>query len=239
MGLVNRSLLWILPGLLLAVCFSLLGRWQLGRATQKEAILQASARVLAERLPQALAKASAQDDLNLAWAEGVGRFTSAPALLLDNQRRGEAVGVRVFRVFQPERGRPLLVDMGWLPLPPNRQMPLIPEPAAQPVTLRGLLAPPPATGIAMGADHTVLDAQRWLLTRIDRAALAAALARPLATRVLRLDPGLSIGYARDLDVLSNTLTTDKHRGYALQWFGLAVASVVTTFLLVFRGRTHD
>lgn len=236
---MNRTLLWILPGLLLAAGFSLLGRWQLGRAVQKEAMLQASAQVLAERLPQALAKASTQDDEALAWAEGVGRFVSAPALLLDNQRRGEAVGVRVYRVFQPDHGTPLLVDMGWLPLPPNRQMPVMPALAAQPVTLRGLLAPPPATGIAMGADHSELDARHWLLTRIDRAALATALGQPLATRVLRLDPGLAIGHARDLDVLSNTLTPDKHRGYALQWFGLAVASVVTTFLLVFRGRTHD
>lgn len=236
---MNRTLLWILPGLLLAAGFSLLGRWQLGRAVQKEAILQASAQVLAERLPQALAKASTQDDEALAWAEGAGRFASAPVLLLDNQRRGEAVGVRVYRVFQPDHGASLLVDMGWLPLPPNRQMPLIPTPDAQPVTLRGLLAPPPATGIAMGADHSVLDTRRWLLTRIDRAALATALGQPLATRVLRLDPDLAIGYARDLDVLSNTLTPDKHRGYALQWFGLAVASVVTTFLLAFRGRTHD
>ena len=56
--------------------------------------------------------------------------------------------------------------------------------------------------------------QAWLLTRVDIAALAAGLRLPLAPRVLRLDPALPLGYARDLDVLPNTLPPERHRGYA-------------------------
>jgi cytochrome oxidase assembly protein ShyY1 len=51
---------------------------------------------------------------------------------------------------------------------------------------------------------------------------------------LRLDPALPLGYQRDLDVLPNTLPPERHRGYAVQWFGLAVASLVTALVLTLR-----
>jgi surfeit locus 1 family protein len=58
----------------------------------------------------------------------------------------------------------------------------------------------------------------------------------LAPRVLRLDPALAIGYARDLDVLPNTLPPERHRGYALQWFGLALLTFLFALYLGFRRR---
>ena len=56
--------------------------------------------------------------------------------------------------------------------------------------------------------------------------------------MLRLDPALPMGYARDLEVLPNTLTPDRHRGYAVQWFGLALATLLTALFLAFR-RRHE
>lgn len=79
-------------------------------------------------------------------------------------------------------------------------------------------------------------ARRWLLTRIDIAALAEGLHIQLAPRVLRLDPALPLGYTRDLDVLPNTLPPERHRGYALQWFGLALATLILALFLGFRRR---
>src|SRR5690606_2080800 len=82
------------------------------------------------------------------WAEGAGRFVDAPAVLLDNQQRDERPGVRVYRVFQPANAgaAPLLVELGWLPLPGDRQLPDVPRPAGD-MRLAGLLAPPPSHGI--------------------------------------------------------------------------------------------
>ena len=53
-------------------------------------------------------------------------------------------------------------------------------------------------------------------------------------RVLRLDPALPLGYARDLDILPNTLPPQRHLGYAVQWFALAAAVLATALLLTFR-----
>ena len=50
-----------------------------------------------------------------------------------------------------------------------------------------------------------------------RERLAEAFRLPaVAPRVLRLDPRQPLGYARDLDVLPNTLPPERHLGYAVQ-----------------------
>ncbi len=228
-----RIAAWVLAVLLVAG-FVQLGRWQLGRAVTKQAMLTQVASALAVRHPVPLAEASRATGYD--WAAGHGHFAARPVLLLDNQRHGEAVGVRVFAPFLPDGGGELLVDLGWLPLPGNRVMPMPAIPGGE-MDLRGLLAPAPSSGLALGPDHTELDAQRWLLTRVDHKVLAGALGTSLAPRVLRLDPALPIGFARDLDVLPNTLTPERHRGYAVQWFGLAALTLAIAFFLGFR-RTH-
>ena len=74
------------------------------------------------------------------------------------------------------------------------------------------------------------------MTRIDLPALSQALHEDLGARVLRLDPKLQIGYLRDLELLANTLPPERHRGYAVQWFGLAFATLITALFLSFRRR---
>jgi cytochrome oxidase assembly protein ShyY1 len=225
---------WALA-LVLVAAFVALGRWQWRRADVKEARLAAQATVLAERRPESLSTLSLHDESDLAWAAGRGEFVRGPVLLLDNQRRGDAVGVREFRVFRPDGGRALLVDLGWRPLPPDRTLPPV-ETLPERVDLRGLLAPPPSAGLALGADHAEPRAGTWLLTRVDVPALSQALAVELAPRVLRLDPAEPLGYARDLEALPNTLPPERHRGYAVQWFALAFATVVTAVFLELRRR---
>ncbi|MGH8031146.1 MAG: SURF1 family cytochrome oxidase biogenesis protein, partial [Luteimonas sp.] len=62
-----------------------------------------------------------------------------------------------------------------------------------------------------------------------------ALRQPaLAPRVLKLDPASPLGYARDLDILPNTLPPERHLGYALQWFAMAAAVFAIAALLSFR-----
>jgi len=53
-------------------------------------------------------------------------------------------------------------------------------------------------------------------------------------RVVRLDPKLPGGYARDLDILPNTLPPERHLGYAVQWWALSIAVLVTALVLTFR-----
>lgn len=226
---------WTLALLAIAL-FLRLGFWQSGRAVEKAAMLEAAATVL--DAPQARPLAAAHDPTRSRaydWAQGGGRFVGAP-LWLDNQQHAGRVGMRAYRVFQPARGAPLLVDAGWMPVAPDRrQLPSLALPGGE-VQIRGLLAPPPSAGLRIGAPLTRQDGA-WLMLRVEPDAImrALALSAPLAPRVLRLDPALPFGAARDLEVLANTLTPDKHRGYALQWFGLAATVLVIALVLTFRG----
>ena len=67
--------------------------------------------------------------------------------------------------------------------------------------------------------------------RVDIPAIRAETGVPVSPRVLRLDPAFPLGYPRDLELLPNTLPPDKHRGYAVQWFGLALVVFVTALVL--------
>lgn len=231
---VTFVFLWLLA-IATITLFTNLGFWQLRRAVEKQSMLDAAAQVLTTRDVHPLSAAGDPDRAEAYdWAVGSGRFDARPELLLDNQQRNGRVGVRAYRIFVPEQSGPLLVDLGWLPLPGDRTLPTVPRPQGR-MELRGLLVPPPSTGISLGRGLMRTDG-KWLLTRVDMAAIAReiGLPAPLAPRVLRLDPSMALGFERDLELLANTLPPDKHRGYAVQWFGLALTVLITALVLTFR-----
>lgn len=225
---------WFAAALIGVGSFAWLGTWQWQRGDEK-----------GERIAQQEAALRRTEPVDLAIAlqaavaggvqrvHGTGRLLS-PLLLLDNQQRRGQVGLRVYAVAQVEGATPrVLVDLGWVPLPPERVPPVLTLPAGE-RTLAGLLADWPGQGLRL-ADN------RWnedrvtppLLNYLDRAEIEQAFGVPLAPTVLRLSPALDYGYARDLDLLPNTLPPERHRGYAVQWFALA-ATVAAAYLLLSR-----
>ena len=235
----SRTLLagWALA-LVATAGFTALGYWQLARMHEKQAMLDAVQAVLAQKRSRPLAAAGdATRTTDYDWAVGEGRFADAPALLLDNQSRNERPGVRAYRLFRPAAGAPLLVELGWLPLAGDRRMPQIaPIPGQR--RIAGLLMPPPSHGLAAAVAQPQADGT-IVATAVDAPGLPALLGqRALPERVLRLDPALPLGYARDLDILPNTLPPQRHLGYAVQWFALAAAVLATALLLTFRRRTQ-
>lgn len=239
----NAAFGWLLALTVIAV-FARLGFWQLDRMHEKQAMLDAVQGVLQHRQAQPLAVAADPARARgYDWSAGDGRFAALPPVLLDNQvftgrGRDERAGVRAYRVFLPDAGTPLLVELGWLPLPGDRELPTVPLP--QSVTrVSGLLAPPPSAGLAR-APAVAQPEGTLLAVALRTDALRQQLRLPaLAPRVLKLDPAQALpaggpAYARDLDILPNTLPPDRHLGYAVQWFGLAVAVLATALVVTFR-----
>jgi len=230
--------LWLFA-LAVLVLFLAAGTWQWQRGLEKDALLAAQARTIQDREPVALATAHEHPG-RLEWAAGAGRFPDIPAVYLDNQRHDGRQGVRVYRVFEVRDAGTtnVLVELGWLPLPADRSLPALPDVAPGEHQVRGLLMPPPSAGLSLGEALQPQPDGSLLALRVVPAEIAQAFALPgpLAPRVLRLDPALDLGFERDLDVLANTLPPEKHRGYAVQWFGLAAATLIITLVLSFRRR---
>jgi cytochrome oxidase assembly protein ShyY1 len=241
-----RNLLvgWSLA-LVAMTAFAIAGRWQLGRMHEKEAMLAAAAKALAQAEPQPLLLASDRGRAEAYdRAGGRGRIANA-TVWLDNQMREGRSGVRMYCVLFPDEGvQPVLVDAGWWALGGRRELPVFGCPAGDAQSVRGLLAPPPSPGIAHGEPVAKAGDDRWLAARLDLAAITGAmgLSTDLAPRVLRLDPERQLDDAgvmlapgeRDLDILANTLTPDRHLGYAVQWFGLAITVLVVALVLTLR-----
>lgn len=235
----NHIVGWTLALLAIAL-FVKLGMWQSQRGVEKQAMLDAAAQVLAQRRAVPLAQAADVGRRNdFDWSAGAGRFDDRGPLWLDNQQRDGRAGVHAYRVFLPEGAAPLLIDLGWLPLPGNRAMPAITLPPGR-IEVRGLLVPPPSPGLALGSG-IAKQGEGWVLTRLDTDVVSRTLglSTPLAPRVLRLDPALPLGYTRDLQLLANTLPPERHRGYAVQWFALAIAVLVTALILTFRKARNE
>jgi cytochrome oxidase assembly protein ShyY1 len=164
---------------------------------------------------------------------------------LDNQVQDGKPGLRMYCVMLPDDGvQALLVDAGWWPLDGKRDLPVFGCPVGRAQRVRGLLAPPPSSGLLHGDAMAASGPHRWLATRIDPLAIARALklSAGVAPRVLRLDPARNKGDAgvmlvpgvRDLVILPNTLTPARHLGYAVQWFALAFTVLVVAVVLTLK-----
>lgn len=230
---MRSRLTWLLVTVVACTLFASAGFWQIGRAHQKEAMLAQFAKAL-DAQPVSIDEALQNPDGPRPVRDTLTRRVDTPWLLLDNQRRGEAVGVLAFAVYESPDATPVVVNMGWLPLPPSREIPALLEPPAT-LSARGLLVDFPAQGLRLG-DHSSggIGAGPLLLTYLDPIELGQRLGMTLAPRMLRLAPDMPVGFTRDLDVLPNTLPAEQHYGYAFQWFGFAAAAACIFLILSLR-----
>lgn len=234
-GSMTRRLLCWLPTLALCLVFVSLGLWQKGRGDDK--------RVFLERFEAALAAEPIALDAALAMSVDLPRPVAGTMtrtwddwLLLDNARQGERVGLRahaLYRASAPDAA--VLVDFGWLPMAPDRRLPTLDAPPPT-LSARGLLLPMPGQGIRLGRNPAAQAEAPVLLAYLDREELAQDTGLALHAGLLRLAPDLPVGFARDGIALPNTLSPEKHDGYALQWFGFAAALLTIHLVLDLRKR---
>ena len=224
----------VLAWLVVAAAMLALGRWQLARAEEKIALIEAAESARAAEpvdvttLGEAEAERAGADYLRL-----VARGTWMPGrqLLWDNRAHAGRPGLEVVTPLALEDGRVVLVNRGWTALPRSRDDPpdvAVPGDAA--VELVGL-ASRPSRGFAGGA-ALAADAPwpRWLQW-FDYDALERAVGRPLVPLVLQPERGAGTGApdARALLVENWAPAAsgpEKHWSYAVQWFAMAAALTV-------------
>lgn len=197
-----------------------LGAWQVARGREKARLLDNAA----------AAQAGAPVDLN---AEAFHTVTSGRPVrvqgillgdrqgLLDNQVRDGQVGYDILTPLRIDgHDELLLVDRGWLARGPRREdLPQWSTPDGT-VTLLGTLHRPVDVPLVSGEISDRFGGA-WVVSEIDPATLEAPVGAALAPRVLRLSPQSEHGFRRDWPVVA--MTPQRHYGYAVQWFGLALA----------------
>jgi surfeit locus 1 family protein len=159
-----------------------------------------------------------------------GRYDPQHQFLLDNRSHESVAGVEVLTPLVLDDGSAVLVNRGWLPYGATRR-------DLPPVTVGGekrdvvgRVDELPRPGIWLEAPPAAGWPRLVQYPRMDE--LAAALGRELAPRQVLLDPGVPDGYVRDWAVPG--APSNRHLGYAVQWFALAALAGAIWLVLGFR-----
>ncbi|GAB4349630.1 MAG: hypothetical protein Kow0073_03370 [Immundisolibacter sp.] len=208
-----------------------LGLWQINRGQEKQELL-ARAVAAGARPPIELNALSDVDGIAEEWpVRAYGDFIADRQGLLDNQVRDGRVGYDVLTPLQLSgSGAVVLVDRGWLERGPRRaDVPRWQTPNGE-VSVTGYLRTPTDVPLVDGRVAETLGGF-WVVSEIDPRRLGEYLGMTLQPRILRLSPTSEHGFRRDWPVV--TMSPQRHYGYAVQWFGLAVALLV---LYIIAGR---
>lgn len=215
--------------LLFTLLFITLGTWQTKRAAEKESLEQQY-----QLAPDMSLKTAIERQQRFSRISVNGRYDSERHFLLDNQIRQGRVGVFVFTPFYSDEGNVILVNRGWLPLSPDRNiLPAIDTPSDE-LTIRGILNHLPVPGKVLGSADK-LDKNRWpqLITYMNLPDLSESLGQTLDNWVIQLSKEEPTGFeGREWKAVY--LGPDRHRAYAFQWFALTAASIIMLFYLGFR-----
>ncbi len=223
---------------LLPVLLSL-GFWQLRRADEKRTVIAqfAGGAVSTRNLT-----ASNAAELPLLQHVSIqGRYDSSRQVLLDNMpasKDASGFGRPGYRVLTPllmDAGQRVLIDRGWVPLGSTRDV--LPNIAVdgQLRTVQGRLAELPRPGIRMQGAPAKASWPR-VLNFPTLPELQSLYGAALLPRIVLLDEGDADGFRRDWSARYSVgeFGPDKHIGYAVQWFGLALALVTIYVVLALR-----
>lgn len=233
--------LW--PSIAFAAVFPILlglGFWQMDRAGVKQDLVEqrASSEIRAPLVLNRQTDLTREDRYRPAQVRG--RYVGEQQWLLDNRIHRGQPGYHVFTPFraQGDDQVTLLVNRGWVAVGASRDyLPALPVPQ-QVVTLSGRLDSPASVGLVVGEVplHSVAD--KVLVQSLDIPALAAARGMDLLHYALVIDDGQPGGLQYDWSPIPE-MGPEKHLGYAVQWFGLAVALAIIYVGVNTRPRGND
>lgn len=204
-----------------------LGFWQLDRSEQKR-LLQQSFIEKSEQRPVSITEINAADPgehYRRILAEG--HYDSQRQILLDNQVQAGRPGFHVYTPFKlAGMEAAVLINRGWVPLGPTRQQ--LPEIVVgnDPISIDGRIAQPANPGLLL--DNILSEKPAWpqIVQHIDYDQLAEMLGYTLLPAVVLLDAGSQRGYVRTWQPTFGGFGPERHLGYAVQWFALAITLII-------------
>lgn len=221
--------------------FASLGTWQVQRAAEREAEVDAIA-AAEEQPPLPLPENDVIPALAWQFVAIEGQYRPERQFLLDNRTLDGETGFVVLTPFRLDDGRLVLVDRGWVPADGREPAGTIRLPAAAESvsTLVGRLWLA-ESGFSIGP-ALAATGNDWprKTTRVDYKALGDALGDELVPAIVRLEADVP-GRLRPRPV-EPAFGPERHIGYAFQWYALAATVLIVTAALLVRTRRrrlHD
>lgn len=226
-----RPFTTLLTIVLIAMLISL-GRWQLHRAAEKQVLYDSFAAG-----SDAVRRIDGQTPRMPRYqhVEAEGHFDATRQILIDNMFNAERAGYFVITPFALQGGGWILVNRGWVPFGPTRAArPEIPVPADV-RRIRGRADNLPSPGIHMGHPAPLAPPYPVVANFPSHEEISRLLGEstwaPAAEAIL-LDADAPDGYARNW--APPGFPPIRHIGYAVQWFGLALALAVIYIVTNFK-----
>lgn len=199
-----------------------LGVWQLGRAAQKQALLEARERqgALPPLQGQELYQSGQGSGGQQAWVHRrvvlQGRWLPEHTVFLDNRSLNGRAGFHVVTPLQlKDTSTVVLVQRGWAPraYTDRSLLPPVQTPVEE-VRVEGRLAPWPSRIYDFGEQESGAIRQN-----LDFALYRQQTGLPLMEISVQQTGAASEGLLREWPVIASGV--EKHHGYAFQWFGLS------------------
>jgi len=215
----------LLAGLVVTLIGVQLGNWQVRRADEKVELREHLAQAAeAPAVPLVVRQAAEWQTVGL---DGV--WLPQGTILVDNRLHAGRPG---YHVLTPLRlaagGDVVLVNRGWVVAAADRsRLPELPADSGR-VRLDGVVRHPQDKPFTL-ADRAGVG-RLWQV--LDLPAYRQAFALPVADVVVYQTSAAADGLVRDWPRPDAGI--ERHRGYAVQWYGLAAAAAVMTGLYVFR-----
>jgi cytochrome oxidase assembly protein ShyY1 len=212
-----------------------LGFWQLSREEEKRELLAVYENRQQEQ-PVSLATLDAADDLQYRQV----RFTAQPdnthLFLLDNRIYQGRVGYEVLQAARTDNDTVVFINRGWVAQGATRaDLPQL-TPLPDTLELRGSVYVPVGDPVVLDDE---LMSSGWPkvveVLDLERMQSAAALEGKLFPYSVRVAEGVDGALVRYWPVIN--LSPEMHRGYAVQWFAMALA--LTLLYLYYSTRPED
>ena len=235
-----KQLNWLMVIFTMLVFSSLikLGFWQIERALEKEQ-RQERIQALSQRDALSLAQVKAleglQDGINDLPIKLTGYFDAEKVFLLDNQPNKGRLGYRVYQIIE-SNGDTILVNLGWVQGSIDRNV--LPEitPVTGQHTISGHIREI-EVGIQLQVQNLTDATWPLRVQQIELDKFSALINKKLLPFVVYLDTKETLGYKKNWQPI--VMPPEKHRGYAFQWFSLALAWISLMIWAAIKMAKHE
>lgn len=233
---LTRPVLLILA-VLITLAMLRLGVWQLDRAQEKNLLVEQRDALASDKqvdLDQLISELSVSALANQRYRSVFleGRYISEGPLFIDGRVQNNRVGYDVYSVFETNAGHLVLLNRGWVYAGSSREvLPYVPEPslATKMYGRLNVLAPAPPM---WNERYPAQTGSVWQYFPTED--LTAQYGQNLVPMVVELAPELEASGLSIQWTAADDSGVAMHKGYAFQWFSMALAFVIACLVLLIK-----